>query len=170
MQWPGLLRRMAAEGHQIASHTWTHPNTSTLSKAQVSNQMAWNEIARSAVLGYFPTYMRPPYAACRAACQTVMGQLGYHIVYYNIDTKDYLNDDASLIQNSKDIWDVAVNEGSPATKSFLEIGHDIHYQSVYNLTGYILTSLKKKGYQAVTVGECLGDAKKNWYRQGKGGT
>ena len=49
---------MAAEGHQIASHTWSHQNFSQMSTTQAQNQMVWNEIAFNDILGYFPTYMR----------------------------------------------------------------------------------------------------------------
>lgn len=49
---------MADEGHQIASHTWSHQNFSQLSTTQAQNQMIYNEIALNDILGYFPTYMR----------------------------------------------------------------------------------------------------------------
>jgi peptidoglycan/xylan/chitin deacetylase (PgdA/CDA1 family) len=49
---------MHAEGHQIASHTWSHENASSLTNNQFTNQMIWNEIAFNSILGFFPTYMR----------------------------------------------------------------------------------------------------------------
>lgn len=49
---------MIAEGHQIASHTWSHQNQSQLTTSQYKDQIIWNEIAIADVLGYFPTYMR----------------------------------------------------------------------------------------------------------------
>lgn len=49
---------MAAEGHQIASHTWSHQNFSQMSTTQARNQMIYNEIALNDILGYIPTYMR----------------------------------------------------------------------------------------------------------------
>jgi peptidoglycan/xylan/chitin deacetylase (PgdA/CDA1 family) len=51
-------QRMHAEGHQIASHTWSHENASALTNNQFTNQMVWNEIAFNSILGFFPTYMR----------------------------------------------------------------------------------------------------------------
>jgi len=51
-------QRMHTEGHQIASHTWSHQNASQLTNTQFTNQMVWNEIAINSVLGFFPTYMR----------------------------------------------------------------------------------------------------------------
>jgi hypothetical protein len=77
-----------------------------------------------------------------------------------------LNDSPTLIQNSKNIWDAAINPSNNNTNSFLEIEHDIHYQTVYNLTDYILASMYAHGYKSVTVGQCLGDPAVNWYRSG----
>ena len=161
---------MHAEGHQIASHTWSHENASQLTNTQYTNQMVWNEIALNSILGFFPTYMRPPYSICEKNCQTILSNLGYHVIYFDLDTAGYLNDDAKMIQTSKDIWDDAVEGTDPTKKSFLQIEHDIHYQTVYNLTDYILTSLFANGYRAVTVGECLGDPSSNWYRNGPKGS
>ncbi|KAI1369168.1 carbohydrate esterase family 4 protein [Xylaria arbuscula] len=165
--WPTVIQRMAAEGHQIASHTWSHENYSQLTTTQFQNQIYWNEIAFNDILGYFPTYMRPPYSICPTkTCGAQLATMGYHAVYFDLDTEGYLHDDATEIQTSKDIWDDTVPGTNPCRNSFLQIEHDIHYQTVYNLTSYTLDSLFKSGYRSVTVGQCLGDPPANWYRAG----
>ncbi|KAK4650139.1 hypothetical protein QC762_701975 [Podospora pseudocomata] len=164
--YPAIIKRMHAEGHQIASHTWSHQNASQMTNTQFTNQMVWNEIALNSILGFFPTYMRPPYSICQRECQNILSTLGYHTIYFNLDTAGYLNDSPRAIQTSKNIWDDAIEGSDPETDSFLQIEHDIHQQIVYNLTDYILTSLFSNGYRAVTVGECLGDPPSNWYRAG----
>ncbi|OIW34073.1 glycoside hydrolase/deacetylase [Coniochaeta ligniaria NRRL 30616] len=167
--YPAIIRRMHAEGHQIASHTWSHENASALTNNQFTNQMIWNEIAFNSILGFFPAYMRPPYSICAKNCQNILSVLGYHAIYFDLDTEGYLMDDPKLIQTSKNIWDKAINPSNVKTDSFLNIEHDIHYQTVYNLTDYMLASLFKHGYKSVTVGQCLGDPETNWYRAGPGG-
>ncbi|KAJ8111207.1 hypothetical protein ONZ43_g5676 [Nemania bipapillata] len=150
--WPSVIQRMAAEGHQIASHTWSHENFSQLTTTQFQNQIYWNEIAFNDILGYFPTYMRPPYSICPTnTCGSQLATLGYHVVYFDLDTEGYLNDDPIDIQTSKDIWDDTVPGTNPCRSNFLQIEHDIHYQTVYNLTDYVLTSLFKSGYRSVTL-------------------
>lgn len=160
---------MHAEGHQIASHTWSHQNANLLTKTQFTDQMVWNEIALNSILGFFPTYMRPPYSICGTDCQNILSALSYHIIYFDVDTAGYLNNSPAQIQTSKDIWSEAIDASDPESDSFLQIEHDIHYQTVYNLTDHILTSLVSAGYKAVTVGQCLGDPPANWYRAGPGG-
>ncbi|KAI0200491.1 carbohydrate esterase family 4 protein [Astrocystis sublimbata] len=165
--WPSVIQRMAAEGHQVASHTWSHENYSQLTTAQYKNQIYWNEIALNDILGYIPTYMRPPYSICPAnTCGSQLADLGYHAIYFDLDTEGYLHDDPTQIQISKNIWDKTVPGSNPCRTSYLQIEHDIHYQTVYNLTDYFLDSLVKSGYRSVTVGQCLGDAPENWYRAG----
>ncbi|KAK0711196.1 hypothetical protein B0H67DRAFT_279837 [Lasiosphaeris hirsuta] len=164
--YPAIIRRMHAEGHQIASHTWSHENASQMTNTQFTNQMVWNEIALNSILGFFPTYMRPPYSICGKNCENILSTLGYHTIYFDLDTAGYLNDTPKLIQNSKDIWDQAMKTSDPSKDSFLQIEHDIHTTIVHNLTDYILTSLFSNGYRSVTVGECLGDPPANWYRAG----
>ncbi|RYP49182.1 hypothetical protein DL768_005060 [Monosporascus sp. mg162] len=179
LPWASIIQRMAAEGHQIASHTWSRneavtdieiidENFSRTTTTQARNQMIWNEIALNDILGYIPTYMRPPYSICPESCQNLMAELGYHIVYFDLDTEGYLHTEPTQIQRSKDIWDAAVEGTDACATGYLQIEHDIHYQVVYNLTGHLLESLFRNGYRSVTVGECLGDPPENWYRAGPG--
>ena len=97
-----------------------------------------------------------------------MSELGYHIVYFNLDTEGYLHTEPGQIQDSKDLWDAAVEGKDPCRTGYLEIEHDIHEQVVHNLTEYILSSLVRNGYRGVTVGQCLEDPPENWYRAGSG--
>lgn len=163
--WPALIRRMHDEGHQVASHTWSHQRLTELTRAKVRSQMLFNEIALADILGFFPTYMRPPYSASNDATDGWLGELGYHVTYFNIDTEGYLHDSPETIQRSKDIWDEAVEGADPESTRWLQIEHDTVEQSVHNLTEHMLGSLSRNGFRSVTVGECLGDPSENWYRK-----
>ncbi|KAL6705783.1 hypothetical protein ACN47E_006421 [Coniothyrium glycines] len=163
-----VIKQADAAGHQIASHTWTHLDLSAVSQIDRKNQMWKNEMALRNILGKIPTYMRPPYSSCTGQCETDMADLGYHVVYFDLDTDDYEHDDPNLIQYSKNVFKGNVSSTTPASRSWLEIGHDIHQQTAYNLTEYMLSTLTTLGYKAVTVGECLGDPVANWYRTAGG--
>lgn len=112
---------------------------------QRTAQLDRNEAAPRHIMGSFPTYMRPSYSCClpRSDCRERLGELGYNIVLYDIDTEDYKNDDPDLIQRSKDIFDDALSSGSPYTKSWLVIGHDAHEQTVHNLTEHMLQTMTR---------------------------
>lgn len=78
--YPALIQRMYNEGHQIGSHTWSHADLSTLTRSQRYDQVVKNEIALTDILGFFPTYLRPPYESCNADCLNDLSALGYHVV------------------------------------------------------------------------------------------
>ncbi|TLD31633.1 hypothetical protein PspLS_02222 [Pyricularia sp. CBS 133598] len=165
LPWAGYIQRMIAEGHQVASHTWSHQNASQLTDTQYRQQINYNEIAIADIIGYFPTYMRPPYSICESNCQRLLVELGYHVIYFDLDTEGYLHDKPDLAYIGKGIWDKAVGPANPADTSFLQIEHDLQQTTVYNLTEYFLKSIKAKGFRTVPVGVCLGDDPANWYRK-----
>jgi peptidoglycan/xylan/chitin deacetylase (PgdA/CDA1 family) len=162
--YPTVIQRMITDGHQVASHTWGHLNLSSLTVSGIQNEMIYNEMALRNIIGKIPTYMRPPFSECNDDCYSVMNTLGYHTIYFDLDTQDYLNDATTLIQNSKDIVHAALSSVPAATNDFLAISHDIHYQTVYNFTSYFLDQMNTYGFKAVPVGVCLNDPEANWYR------
>ena len=165
---PNPLQRAYSSGHQIASHTWSHQDLMTLDATHYYEQIYYNEMALRNILGFIPTYFRPPYVDCDDACHATLGELGYHSIYYDIDTFDYENDAADLIQTSKNNFAAYID---PKPTNALSLEHDTHYQTVYNLTAFLLQTIAANGYgTSVTVGECLGDPPANWYRAASGTT
>jgi peptidoglycan/xylan/chitin deacetylase (PgdA/CDA1 family) len=98
--WPAVIRRMYNEGHQVASHTWSHQDLSAITSQQRKDQMVRNEMAIRNIIGKFPTYMRPPYSSCTAAsgCQADMETLGYVVSYFDLDTDGIVPVAVILIQ------------------------------------------------------------------------
>ncbi|TEY46203.1 hypothetical protein BOTCAL_0320g00140 [Botryotinia calthae] len=166
LEWPALIKRMYDNGHQVASHTWSHPDLCNITSAQRKNEMWKNEMALRNVIGVIPTYMRPPYSSCTAecGCEADMQELGYHVTYFSLDTQDYLNDSPTLIHNAQTIFSNTLNASNPRTDHPLVISHDIHNQTSQVLVEYMLKTAVAKGYRPVTVGTCLGVEKANWYR------
>jgi peptidoglycan/xylan/chitin deacetylase (PgdA/CDA1 family) len=169
-EWIDVINRTYNAGHQICSHTWSHQDLSTLSEAARRNEMYKNEMALVNIIGRWPTYMRPPYSSCDDPCRATMKALGYHIMYFDIDTDDYDLDSPDLIQTAKNTFESYVGPSNTATDDFLVIAHDIHQQTAQNLTAYMLETLIAKGYKPVTIGQCLGDPEENWYRIPDGAT
>ena len=161
--YSNIVKRMIAEGHQVASHTWSHYSLTDSTSAVRKQQMVKNERAIANIIGKYPTYMRPPYSQCDAAsgCQADMKALGYHRIYFDLDTQDYLNPLPSQIQNSKNIVKDLL---AAQAEDYLSIQHDLVQQSVTNLTGYYFDLIQRKGWKGVAAGTCLQDPVKNWYR------
>ncbi|KAI1105629.1 carbohydrate esterase family 4 protein [Jackrogersella minutella] len=162
--YPDLLRRMHMAGHQLASHTWTHAHLDRIGRDDVAREMVYNEMAFRNALGLVPTYMRPPYGVWRdEAVNGQLAELGYHVVMYNIDTKDYLHNDRDGIQESVDIFNDAVQPH--ANGSYIVLAHDVREWTALKLVPAMVKTILVRGYEAVTIGECLDDEDwTNWYR------
>ncbi|PNY18837.1 Peptidoglycan-N-acetylglucosamine deacetylase [Tolypocladium capitatum] len=166
-----ILKRMSNSGHHIGSHTWTHrdlnrllhyddPKNKDLGPRVRKTELIFNEMALRNIFGWIPTYMRAPYLECSSPCQDFLARWGYHVISTNVDTKDYMFDNPSLIEQSKKRFSDGVSE-SPTENGYIVLAHDVHYQTVANLTAYMVEVARKRGYKLVTVGECLGDPKQN---------
>ncbi|OIW22771.1 glycoside hydrolase/deacetylase [Coniochaeta ligniaria NRRL 30616] len=162
--WPALVRRMHAAGHQIGSHGWRHVDLNYASSETRFEELLRLEQGLLTVLGFYPTYFRPPFGACDAAgCLGDLAALAYHVVNFNVDTKDYEHDSPDAIGVSMDIFASAVG-WNPAGSSYIVLSHDVYAQTAETLVPFMLETLADRGFRMVTVGECLGDPVENWYR------
>ncbi|KAL0474147.1 hypothetical protein QR685DRAFT_570105 [Neurospora intermedia] len=160
--YPSILRRMLSEGHQIASHTWSHLDLTTATTAQRVEQVTKLEDVLQRVVGIKPRYIRPPYATCENGCLEDLEGMGLHVVNFDVDTKDYENDSQAGIQVSVDKFNNELGS-NPQTDSAIVLSHDVHRWTVERLVGEMVATLRARGFGTGTVGECLGDPQSGWY-------
>ncbi|KAI1854000.1 hypothetical protein JX265_003677 [Neoarthrinium moseri] len=156
-----VIKKAYDDGHQIASHTWSHADLAHLSTEERTREMTQLEDALESIIGVIPTYMRPPYTSCEADCMQDMDDLGYHVANYNIDTRDWAGD----YNFAREVYSSALSSSSPSSAGFIELTHDIHAETVHTFTQFMIDEAREHGYKLVTLGECLGDPVSNWYRK-----
>lgn len=76
-----LLRPLVESGQiQLGNHTWSHPDLTTVSAAQVADQIQRNHVFLSNTFGVDARpYLRPPYGRHNATVRAVAADLGYNI-------------------------------------------------------------------------------------------
>lgn len=81
-RWVDSIKRMDFDGHQVASHTWSHPHMDKISSHQRKDEMYKTERALANIIGKYPSYMRSPYVQCsvKSGCMKDMSTLAYHVV------------------------------------------------------------------------------------------
>ncbi|TLS31477.1 hypothetical protein PpBr36_03398 [Pyricularia pennisetigena] len=157
--WGSLVRRMMTEGHQIAHHSWSHQDMSTLDANARRDEIVRAEEAFVDVLGgRFPTYLRPPYGSCNADCLAQTRRLGYHVVKWDVDSDDWRYQ-TEMERSERQVEDGLAGGGN------IVLAHDIHYNSSTRLTQFMLELAARRGLKPVTVGECMGDPAEFWYRE-----
>lgn len=138
-----LVRRIVAEGHQVANHTFNHPDLRNLKDSDIVAQLQgtaqlFNQVTGSQMAPYF----RPPFGGRDARVLRAAWSAGYRSVYWTLDSGDWRENATAdavrwrvlgQIQNGHI---VVMHLGSRATAQALP---------------EILRGLKAAGYRMVTV-------------------
>ncbi|KAF4978811.1 hypothetical protein FZEAL_4878 [Fusarium zealandicum] len=139
-------------GHQIASHSWTHPqNFGSLGTAQLTEEMRRFEQAMVNIIGKKPAYMRPPYLATGGNVLPTMKSLGYKVITNDVDSGDWNGQSA---QQSQQKFQQAGTGGN----GHIPLMHETYASTVQTLTPWLINWAKQNNLKLVTVAECLGDS------------
>jgi len=86
---PEVVRAVAAEGHLIANHTFTHPNLARLSASQVQTEIERTNQAIEQVTGERPSLFRAPYGAWTPSTFQACRSLGLQPLGWSVDPRDW---------------------------------------------------------------------------------
>lgn len=147
---PEIVKRAANEGHEIASHSWSHPNLGKMSDEAVRSQLQRTDDAIKAAIGTRPTLMRPPYGSITPRQKVWMHeQFGYKTIIWDVDPFDWKRPGPTVVR------DRIVNQTKPGS---IILVHDIHAASVEAMPS-TLDQLQAKGFKFATVSELLAMAR-----------
>ena len=89
-----LIRDAARAGSTFANHTYNHPSLKGISRATFRREI----LATAEALGpYAALCLRPPYGAMDVNTRTYAAELGYRIVLWDIDPRDWARPGAEAI-------------------------------------------------------------------------
>ncbi|MFE6364579.1 polysaccharide deacetylase family protein [Streptomyces sp. NPDC057806] len=148
-KYPQLVRRMAAEGHEVASHTWTHRILTDLEPDEIREELERPNEEIERLTGHRPTLMRPPQGRTDDTVHEICRELGLAEVLWSVTAKDYKTNDSALIRER--VLDQSSRDG-------IILLHDIYAGTVPAVPG-IIKDLKKQGYVFVTVPQLLAPGK-----------
>ncbi|HEV3392428.1 MAG TPA: polysaccharide deacetylase family protein [Chthoniobacterales bacterium] len=103
-KYPGLVRRIVNEGHEIGNHTYYHPNLALAWPEHVRLELNATQLLLESITGRATTLFRPPYAADTQPSQIselmplqIAQDLNYLVVLENIDPQDWAKPGADII-------------------------------------------------------------------------
>jgi peptidoglycan/xylan/chitin deacetylase (PgdA/CDA1 family) len=142
-QYPGLVRAIAAGGHEIANHTETHPDLDTLDGPAVSAELAAGAatLARYSHDPAIHAEFRPPHGRFRPATLVTAGQAGYDTILWTDDPGDWRNVSRTVL---------AAHIARFATSPEILLLHNGRPETVALLPG-IIQRFQRAGYTFVTV-------------------
>lgn len=88
-QYPEIVRRIAAEGHEIGNHTWTHSEPRETSTSQFRDEVRRTNDLILELTGQQCRLTRPPKGELSPGKIVSLMQLRQTTVLWNRDTKDY---------------------------------------------------------------------------------
>jgi peptidoglycan/xylan/chitin deacetylase (PgdA/CDA1 family) len=121
---PALVRQIAAAGHCIGNHSWSHRNLALAPSSTIEDQLyrtteTLEEITAAPIL-----YFRPPYGARRPETLRIATRLGMVPVLWNAMTSDWKNPSADAISlKLQEIIDDLYRHGQAANIVLHDGGH-----------------------------------------------
>lgn len=143
---PAILQRMAAEGHEVANHSWDHPRLPRLSGEKLAQQIRKTTDIIEQNTGQKVTLMRPTYGLYNDRVEhALINDYGLDIILWSVDPNDWKKPGASI---------VARRLVSGAHPGAILLAHDIHPGTIAAMPQAI-AQLKALGYEFATVSELL---------------
>ena len=150
-----VLRRAAAEDHELGNHTWSHRRASTLSDGDLREELQRTGARVAEVVGATPKLARPPYGEDAERFARVAAGLGLGpTVLWSVDPEDWREPPAAEIVAATlagarpgaivDLHDGFRRGSSSQTR-----------QSTVDAVAELLPALDVRAFRCVTVSELL---------------
>ena len=135
-----LLCRMAADGHQIGTHTYSHTRLTTVDTEHMVEEINKSEVVLREVVGSRTFWLRPPYGQMDTKRAK---EVKTPMIYWTVDPQDW-----KLLDAAK-VVDAVVNHVQSGDIVLL---HDFYATSV-DAALQIVDRLQAEGFVFVTVEE-----------------
>ncbi|WP_407664436.1 polysaccharide deacetylase family protein [Mycolicibacterium grossiae] len=144
---PAGAKRIADAGMEIGSHTWEHPNMTTIPPEDIPAQFSKASDAIQAATGARPTLVRTAGGLVNDAVLAEAGRQGLADVNWDVIPFDWAND-----ANTGATRALLMSQIKPNS---VVLFHDT-YSSTVDLVQQFLPVLRANGYFPVTVNQMLG--------------
>ncbi len=142
---PGLVRRMLADGHEVANHSQNHYRLDTLKPEQMRREINDCDINFYRITGRHFSLLRPPGVRYDDEVLKTAHGLGYVVISWTDAAKDFLDVSPDFIVN---------RTLRRAENGSIILLHDDRPSTVSAMPR-IITGLRREGYRFVTIPEML---------------
>ena len=147
---PQIAARIVDEGHEIANHSFRHPNFTGINASRIRDELSRTSDEIYTATGVRPTLMRPPYGAHNQTARDVAAEFGYPVIMWSVDTRDW---------ESRNVDKIMTHFRNADGTSRIKDGDIILMHDIYGTTidAAILAIdfLLSAGFEFVTVSELI---------------
>ena len=146
VRYPQIVQEIARQGHEVANHTFTHPNLASVDNKTLLNELGQTRSVIQKLTGQDTLLYRPPGGDYSHRTLKVASKAGYHMILWTVLTKDVNGASVSTMQH---------HILSSATDGAIVLMHSGIPNTVDMLPG-VIEKLRQDGYHFVTVSQLLG--------------
>lgn len=145
--YPHVVKQIADEGHEVANHSWSHPNLAPMKDTRIMEQLQKTHDAIVSACGVAPILYRPPYGSIRMTQRkAIHDKFGYPTILWDVDPQDW--------QTPRTAAKVQTRVLAQTKPGSIILCHDIHKPTIDAMPA-VLDELLARGYKFVTVTELI---------------
>lgn len=148
--YPDIAAEVHREGHEIANHTYTHPNLTELTLEKAEEELQQAERLVQEVTGNAAQSFRPPYFGVNDDILSLAAERGYQTIgAVNGGARDWDNPGVEhILEHTRSVV-------KPGSVLIFHDGYGDRSQTV-EAVRVLVEELTAEGYRLVTVSELLG--------------
>lgn len=132
---PALAQQVAAAGHSVQNHTWTHPDLTALPLSGARSELSRTSDLIQQTTGVRPTFFRPPYGEYNRSTIDLGTELGMALTAWTTDTNDWAGSSVTQI----------VDAALKVPPAGIILMHDA-YPNTVAATPQIVSKLRERGF------------------------
>ena len=144
-KYPDYAKKIVAAGHELGTHSRTHPYMSKLSKTEILDELNTSSLAIEQLTEQKVTLFRPPYGDYDNELISACKERGLYPIQWDVDSLDWKNLSATEIA-------MRVINGAKNGSIILCHNNGLHTAEALPM---IFSTLQNRGYQFVPIGELI---------------
>ncbi|WP_395298154.1 polysaccharide deacetylase family protein [Kitasatospora hibisci] len=146
LAYPGVVRRIAAEGHTLGNHTWSHAYLPDLGPIELRRQLSFTAEAIAAAGGGPLPWLRPPYGGRSPELLERVAESGLTTVLWDVETNDWARPGPEVVAER------VLRQVRPGSIVLMHDGGGDRSRTVAALPA-VITGLRERGYRLVALEE-----------------
>ena len=156
-KYPEYVKKISDAGHEIGTHSATHPHMSKLDETPIRKELSSSKLAIEKITGKKVEVFRPPYGDYDDLLIDTAFDMGLYTIQWDVDSLDWKNLSAK---------EIISRVTSKVTSGSIVLFHNQGLHTAEALPS-IIKSLKEKGYEFLPIGELI---YRDGYRMGADGS
>ena len=144
-KYPDYAKKIVEAGHELGTHSRTHPYMSKLSKAQILDELTTSSQAIERITGQKVTLFRPPYGDYNDTLINACKELGLYPIQWDVDSLDWKNLSAQEIA-------LRIVNGTKNGSIILCHNNGLHTAEALPI---VFSTLKNRGFTFVPISQLI---------------